>query len=97
MNEQDELNDKIFGKDVNAKLITFNKAVEGLGQEYADYFKKRKSNLESEEHDKIENNFMIFARGNGEEVFAINEDSDIEDEIKDKLINIYRRYSPIYV
>ena len=59
MNEQDELNDKIFGKDISAKPNAFNKAVEELGQEYADYFKKRKNNLEKEEHDKIENHFYI--------------------------------------
>lgn len=93
MSEQDELNDLIFGKEINAKRNAFNKAIEQLGQEYTDYFKSRKSKLESEEHDKIENHFTIQPWNNGGEVFVINNDSDIKDLIKKRLLDIYNRYT----
>ena len=95
MNEQDELNEKIFGKEINDKRNAFNKAVEELEQEYADYFKNRKSHLENEEYDKIGNHFTI-SYWNGRESFAINNDSDINEIIMKKLMDIYKENSPIY-
>ena len=95
MNEQDELNDKIFGKDVNAKRNAFNKAIEDLGQEYANYFNNRKSKLEFEEHDKIMNHFRI-ANNGAEEWLSKNDDSDISKEIENRFIALYKKFAPIY-
>lgn len=93
---EENFNDVVFGKTVNDKLKAFEKAIQELEDEYAEYFKTRESKFELEKHDKIGNHYMIWARGNGEEVFAINEDSDIDEEIKIKLRNIYKGHRPLF-
>jgi len=77
--------EKIFGKEFYQKDELFKEKLQEIEEEFIEYFKKRKSKFDHDEHDRLHNHYLIYYE-NGIIRFGFDKDSDIPKYIMQKCI-----------
>lgn len=85
-----DISEFIYGEEYTEKNKAFESAMEAIEEKHLEFFRSRKPQNETEQHDRLHNHYAL-STASGQVSFRFNEGSDLPASLKQECLDAFHQ------